>query len=335
MGLTVYYPRQRPDFYPRGIDAQAWEVLQTRLDPSIHLITGTDLPDPAGYHILISGRPTRQQIEASPNLRAVLIPWAGLPAAMRDLMRDFPHISLHNLHHNFIPTGETALMLLLTAAKQILPIERKFRQHDWRPRYLPNPALMLSGKTILILGYGTIGQYVGRVAAAMGMQVIGVRRHPEKSSQDTTGAEIYAPEALPSLLPRANVLMITLPLTAETEGLIGAKELNLLPDQAILVNVGRGPVVDQQALYQALETGKLHSAGIDVWYTYPPDEDSRASTPPADYPFHTLENIVMSPHRGGGSMEVEIIRMQEIARVLNTALQNNALPNQIDLERGY
>jgi len=335
MSLIVYYPRESPAFYPRGIDAQAWEVLQTRLDSSIRLITGPELPDPADYHILISGRPTRQQMEASPNLRAVLIPWAGLAASTRELVRDYPDISLHNLHHNFIPTGETAMMLLLTAAKQILPIERKFRQHDWRPRYQPNPALMLSGKTILVLGYGTIGQYIGRVAAAMGMRVIGIRRHPEKSGQNTTGAEIYAPDALPSLLPQANVLMITLPLTAETEGLIGAKEIGLLPDQAILVNVGRGPVVDQQALYQALETGKLHSAGIDVWYHYPPDEDSRASTPPADYPFHILDNIVMSPHRGGGAMEVEILRMQEIARVLNAAVQQNQIPNQIDLEKGY
>jgi phosphoglycerate dehydrogenase-like enzyme len=99
--------------------------------------------------------------------------------------------------------------------------------------------------------------------------------------------------------------------------------------------MGRGPVVDQDALYNALITGKLHSAGIDVWYNYPPDEDARAYTPPADFPFHELDNIVMSPHRGGGASEVETLRMAHLAELLNAAASGDQIPNQVDLKRGY
>jgi phosphoglycerate dehydrogenase-like enzyme len=129
--------------------------------------------------------------------------------------------------------------------------------------------------------------------------------------------------------------MCTLPLTDQTRGLIGEKEISLLPDHAILVNIGRGPVVDQGALYHALKDGKLHSAGIDVWYNYPPDEDARANTPPADYPFHELDNIVMSPHRGGGAAEVEVLRMTHLAELLNAVARGGPVPNKVDLEAGY
>jgi phosphoglycerate dehydrogenase-like enzyme len=335
MVLTVYYPRDISSIYPREADIKAWQVLLAKLDPSIKIIPGTELPSPADYQILISGRPTREQLEASPNLQALLIPWAGLPTNTRELMVNYPDISVHNLHHNAIPTAETALMLLLTAAKRILPIEQKFRQHDWRPRYGPNPALMLSGKTVLILGYGKIGQHIGKVCRALGMRVLAIRRSAQKLEDDPAQAKVHAPQDLARLLPETNVLMITLPLTEETEGMIGEAELDLLPGQAIVVNVGRGPVVNQKALFQALKCCKLHSAGIDVWYNYPPNVESRAHTPPADYPFHTLKNIVMSPHRGGGSLEVEILRMEKIAAVLNATARDGKMPNQVDIERGY
>jgi phosphoglycerate dehydrogenase-like enzyme len=226
-------------------------------------------------------------------------------------------------------------MLLFTAAKQVIPIERKFRGHDWRPRYGPNPALLLSGKTILMLGFGSIGQYIARVCQAMGMSILAIRRNPSAPTPKDSQAEVYSPDDLHKLLPRANVLMVTLPLTDETRGMIGKEEFALLPPDAIVVNVGRGPVIDQEALYNALKNGNLHSAGIDVWYNYPPDETSRENTPPADFPFHELDNVVMSPHRGGGAKEVEVLRMAELAKLLNAAARGEPIPNKVDLEAGY
>ena len=327
--LKVFYPQ--PHFSDTSQDDEVRAARHSALDPSVTIYHGPELPDPADYHILISGRPTIEQLEASPNLRAVLIPWAGLPAETGKLMTDYPHIAVHNLHHNAVTTAETALTLMMAAAKFTVPIDKKLRANDWSPRYQPNPALILAGKTALILGYGHIGQHIGRVCAAMGMRVLGIRAHPVEDPV----AEVHPPEMLHTLLPKSNLLLITLPLTEETRGIIGKEEIRMLPQGAIVVNVGRGPVLDQHALYRALKDGHLHSAGLDVWYNYPPDEESRINTPPADVPFHELDNIVMSPHRGGGASEVNIRRIQFLAHFLNTAASGEPLPNQIDLERGY
>jgi phosphoglycerate dehydrogenase-like enzyme len=165
------------------------------------------------------------------------------------------------------------------------------------------------------------------------MRIIGVRRNPDSLKDQF--AEIYTLENLPILLPEVDVLLIALPLTPETENLIGEVELSLMPQGAVLVNIGRGPIVEQGALYQALKDGHLRGAGLDVWYNYPPDESARANTPPADYAFHELENIVMSPHRGGGSDGTEELRMIHLAKILNLTAAGESIPNRVDLTLGY
>jgi phosphoglycerate dehydrogenase-like enzyme len=335
MTMKVYYPSRVSSFYPRGADLEIWQKFQALLDPEVEFVTGEQVEQQADYHVLVSGRPDREMLTASPNLHTLVIPWAGLPDVTAEVMADFPHIPIYNLHHNARTTAESAIMLMFTAAKRIIPIDRTFRQNDWRQRYAPNESIYLYQKTVLILGFGSIGEHVARACQALGMNVVGIKRNPDTPLPEDLHAEIHPPQALHELLPRADVLIITLPLTKETNGLISEEELALLPEHAVLVNVGRGAIVDQSALYHALKDGKLHSAGIDVWYNYPPDKDSYPNTPPADYPFHELDNIVMSPHRGGGSMEVEAIRMQHLAELINQLARHGEAPNKINLEQGY
>ena len=113
----------------------------------------------------------------------------------------------------------------------------------------------------------------------------------------------------------------------------------LLPPGAVLANIGRGPIVDQAALYAALASGHLRAAGLDVWYTYPDEKAGRpiTHTPPADFPFHELNNVVMTPHRGGAleESETETLRMQALAVLLNRAAQGSSIPNRVDLGLGY
>lgn len=323
MSLTVYLP-----YTPRNDSLQA---LQSALDERLRLVVG-DMPPSPDYHILVNGRPTRAELEASPNLQALIIPFAGLPATTHDLMRDYSHIAIHNLHHNATPTAEMALALLLAAARRIIPADRDFRRHDWRPRYEPYPSALLHGKRALILGYGAIGQHVGTVLQAMGMDVIGIRRRHIDPDNN-----VYPLDKLHDLLPTAHVLMIALPGTPDTKGLINTRELDLLPPGAIVVNVGRAAVIDQHALYEALKSGHLHGAGQDVWYHYPQSEADRNHTPPADVPFHELDNMVMSPHRagGGGNDEIETLRMSALADLLNYAARGEAMPHRVDLQLGY
>jgi phosphoglycerate dehydrogenase-like enzyme len=311
-------------------DEPAVALLHSNLAASVQLTSGSDIPGDTS--IIIGGRPTREQLAACPDLRALIVPWAGVPENTRELLRDFPQVTLHNLHHNAAATAEMALALLLSAAKFIVPLDQKLRANDWSPRYAPSRSLGLEGKTALIIGYGQIGQRVGRVCHALGMNVIATRRN--RVEQDTF-AEVHPTSDLPQLLPRAEAIIITAPLTPETRGLIGERELGALPRGAVLVNVGRGAIVDEGALYHALKNGQLTAAGIDVWYNYPTDEASQGNTPPSQYPFGELDNVVLSPHRGGDDKDIDVARMRDLAELLNAAARGEEMANRVDVDAGY
>lgn len=317
-------------------DDETLAYLRGQLDDGIVITVGEVVPEETEVDfILVTGRPTEAQLQGSPNLRALIVPWAGIPDPTRELMARYPHIPVHNLHHNAAPVAETALTLLLAAAKFTVPFDRSLRRNDWTIRYeRPSPSVLLSGKTALILGYGAIGQRIARLCRALEMDVLAVRRHVNQTSDDFA-QEIQPLAALPDLLPRAHALLISLPHTPETDGLIGMDELKGLKRPSLLVNIGRGPIVQQQALYEALRDGTLHAAGLDVWYNYPTDKSTRSQTPPANFPFHELDNVVISPHRGGMTSETERLRMAHTAVLLNAAARGGPIPNRVDLQRGY
>jgi phosphoglycerate dehydrogenase-like enzyme len=325
MGLLVHLARPAP--------AAALALFEANLRPEICLTIGPDLPAPAEYHILVDGRPQREHLLASPNLTALVVPWAGLPEATRDLMLEFPHIAVHNLHHNARPVAEMAITLMLAAAKTIVPADRALRAHDWRPRYRDTPSLLLAGRTALVLGYGAVGRIVADLCRALGMVVVATRRGCGEPPEGPD--EVHPATALRELLPRADALIICLPLTPQTEDLIGPAELALLPPGAVLVNVGRGRIVNEAALYHALRDGRSLAAGLDTWYNYPADAEARAGTPPSAFPFHELDNVVMSPHRAGHSDQTENLRMVHLARLLNAAAAGEPMPNRVDLAAGY
>ena len=315
-------------------DPTALALLRSCCDPGIQFTSG-EPPAPAAYEVLVAGRPHLEHLTASPKLRLLVIPYAGLPAVTRDLLQDFPQLAVHNLHHNAALTAEMAVTLLLAAAKRIIPYDRALRQHDWRPRYQPSQALCMEGKTALILGFGQVGQRIGRLCHALGMSVIALRRQPEQPLQVEYPVEVHGPPMLHQLLPRAHALIIALPATPDTEGLLGERELELLPTGAVLVNVGRGAIVSQAALYTALSSGQLGAAGLDVWYHYPLSQSEWEHTPPADFPFHTLDNVVLSPHRAGASTETEILRMTHLAELLNAIARGGPIPNRVNVQAGY
>ena len=124
--------------------------------------------------ILVAGRPKREDILAADHLDILIIPWAGLPPETRELMREFPDVAVHNLHHNAAPVAEMALNLMLAAAKMSIPMDRSLRAHDWSHRYRPTQALLLQGGTALILGYGAIGRCLAPMCKALGMTVLAI-----------------------------------------------------------------------------------------------------------------------------------------------------------------
>jgi phosphoglycerate dehydrogenase-like enzyme len=312
------------------------DFLKQKLDSNIAVSLGNKSDIPLEASILIEGNPNREMLIALTNLKSVIIPWAGASPETLKLMRDFPQISLHNLHHNALPVAEYALALLLAAANTLIPVDRAMRNNDWRPRYDRTPSILISGKTALILGYGHIAKALIKLLSGFEMTLMATRNSSESINQGEL-VTIYPSSSLHELLPKADFLIVTLPLTPITKGLIGEKELSLLPNHAIVVNIGRGAIIDQAALYNALKMNTISAAGIDVWYKYPEDGTSEFNTPPSDYPFNELDNIVMSPHRAGSlnQKDIEILRMTHLAELLNQAARGYPMPNQVDLDKGY
>ena len=302
--------------------------LRAGLSPEVTLIVEEDGP----CDVLVDGTPDRARIEASTGLRAVVIPYAGVPRATRELLRGFRWIEVHNLHHNAAPTAELAIALLLAAGKTLVPLDRALRRRDWRPRYAPERRddLLCAGRTALVLGYGAIGRRVAAACRGLGMSVVATRRSGPCDGPD----EVHAAADLESLLPRAHAILLCLPSTGETDGLLGRAQLARLPDGAVLVNVGRGPIVEEKALYDELASGRL-AAGLDVWYRYPEEEEARGDTAPATEPFHELDNVVLSPHRAGLCADTERLRAEALAEMLNGAARGEPMPHRVDLDRGY
>jgi len=304
--------------------------MRARLSADVQLTTGLQVAPEA--EVLV-GSPTREQLAVSPRLRAVVVPFTGIAPGLRAVMLDHPHLTLHNSRWPTIPTAEGALTLLLAATKFVLPADRAFRRHNWEMRYQPSHSILLAGKTVLVLGFGAIGQLIGRMCHALGMHVIGVRRNA--GGRLDFPAEVYPVSELRAVLPRASILIVTLPLTEATKGLIGAEELRLLAKPAFLVNVGRGPVIDEAALFHALRDGTLAAAGLDVWYKYPKDAGEYAHTPPSQYPFHELDNVVMSQHRIDLVREHDARLVAELAETLNLAARGEPLRYRVDVQAGY
>lgn len=308
--------------------------LRGALDDDVELLAAEALPAGVSPRVLVQGVPDQAQLEACPELDYLMIPYAGLPKRTAELMRTRPAVGVHNLHHNAAPTAELAVALLLAVSKEVLVHDRELRQGDWRRRYADATTTTLSGGHAVVVGYGAIGQRVARVLIALGMRVSAVRRSAQAGDRHGM-VSLDPPSSLPKLLRKADAVVLCVPLTDATEGLLDAPMLRQIPATAYLVNVGRGALVDERALFEALRDRRLAGAGLDVWYRYPREESARADTLPSDWPFHELDHVVLSPHRAGKTRHNEERRARGLARLLRAAARGEAVPNRVDLDRGY
>jgi phosphoglycerate dehydrogenase-like enzyme len=302
------------------------EGIDLRVVTSAHLAEAEkDWPQ-----VLVDGNPG-EALLAGANLTTVIVPYAGIGEALRRAASARPHLRVHNSHYNSKMVAQHATALLLAVTNRIIAADAGLRDGDWGDKGArANLGVNLDGKRALLLGHGSIGRALAPTLTSLGMSLTAFTR----SGTAADGLPVVGPDSLHSVLPAADVVICSLPATQETIGLIGARELAALPDQAILVNVGRGPVIDEDALFNALESGRLFGAGLDVWYRYPEDRHARGATRPATRPFHTLDNVVMSPHRAD---EVDGWQRHAVADVMLTLedLRGGGSRNRVDLQRGY
>jgi len=267
-----------------------------------------------------------------PNLRAFVLPYAGMPEAMRRLLQDHRLAAVANCHHNAKSTAEMAVALTLAAAKRLTRGDQELRRGDWRGRGVRVPGApqtmptidqtLLCGKTALVVGFGYVGRRVATaLGAGLGMRVKATARSSSLNRQSTS--EVYPASALATLLREASVVVVCCPLNSETEGLVGEAAFEAMPDGAILVNVARGPVVDEAACFKALQSNKLAVYASDVWWNYPADwQRAQDCSPSQTHDFSTLppDRVLLSPHRGGAVAVADTARF--VTEAIKTSLLN-------------
>ena len=248
--------------------------------------------------------------EAGPKLKLIQLLSAGYDRADLDSARRAGVPLCNNGGANSTAVSEHAILLALAASRQLVRQHRTVAAGNWRGNSTPRLHEM-RGRTLGIVGLGTIGKKTARLALAFGMKVIyyDIERLPE----DREDALAVRFRLLRELFREADIVSLHVPLNTSTRQLVGAGELALMKPSAILVNTSRGPVVDEAALCAALADGTIAAAGLDVF-----DEEP----PPADNPLFDMENVTLTAHLAGPTFES------------NTARVRNAFDNVQRVARG-
>lgn len=244
---------------------------------------------------------------------------AALPAAA----------AVANTFHHERPIAEHVLMSILVLARRLPAVSHELRSGVWRTIATDGEVPLhrtLDTMTLGVVGLGGIGSETARLAAALGMDVAAVRNRPDAPRPDGVPLRwVGGIGDLPRLLSESDVVVVTVPLSDATRGMIGSAEFAAMRKDAVLVNVARGDVVDQAALYRALVEKEIGGAAIDVWWGAP--QGSRI--PPADFPFGELENVLLTPHYSGHAASTFELRADDIAENVNRLAAGRELLNQV------
>jgi len=283
----------------------------------------------ASIDVLVTLVFTAEMAAEARRLRLVQVPGAGLDRIDR---RALPAgAALANVYGHETGIAEFVIGAMLALTRDFGRLDAELRCGRWVSQWAvdrPPPSAWpeLAGKRLAILGYGRIGRSVAHRARAFGMRISAVRQNLTASVGDELEV-LGGLEILDEVLERSDYLVITLPLSPATHCLVGDREFALMKPSAVLVNVARGEIVDEDALFEALAGRQIAGAAIDVWYRYPSVPGAMS---PSRRPFHELPNVLMTPHVSGwtaGMLEARAALIAEnIERVARGAPPLNSIP---------
>lgn len=280
-----------------------------------------EIPDADIYY----GFPDAELLRAAPALR-----WIQAPSAGVNFLLDLPElveseVVLTNTRGAHGPSiGEHAFALLFALTRHIPSCVRAQDGRRWARAELYRTSREIWGRTMGIIGYGAIGRAVAQRARGFDMEVIAVDPHPEPGAPFV--AETWEIDRLPDLLAQSDVVVVSAPLTSESYHLIDAEALAQMKPDAYLIVVSRGGIVEEQALADALTSGQIAGAGLDVTEVEPLGDDS---------PLWDAPNLIISPHTAGDSSEKEQRCVEILRENLYRFSRGEALLNLVDKQRGY
>jgi phosphoglycerate dehydrogenase-like enzyme len=231
--------------------------------------------------------------------------------------------------------AEHAVALLLALAKRVPLKHRALREGRRVELWEPGAqGYMLSGRTVAIIGLGSVGTAIAQRLAGFEMRVLGVRRDPSRGGEHVDA--VYGPEQLPQVLGESDYVVLALPITADSERMFAAEQLAAFKPGALLVNVARGNLLDEGALSEALDTGRLGGYACDVWWNYTESFPATYHFPtPSRTGLHLLDSVVGSGDQANNAEDVRERDIEFGATSLRQFQRGQELTLAVDLERGY
>ena len=261
---------------------------------------------------------------AAPTLKLLQLPGAGTDAIAFDAVPE--SASVCNVYEHETGISEYVLAAMLQWVIPLPELENTLRRGEWKGSHLFGPVHgELFGKTLGIVGYGRIGREVAHRARAFGMNILACGRTARGGDGNVESVENMT--GLDAVLGQCDFVLIALPLCDETRNIINARRFAAMKSTAVIINVARGALIDEEALYTACRDRQIGGAIIDTWYRYPASETEHCQ--PSRFPFHQLDNVIMTPHASAWTDRLAARRNRIIARNLDRLARNEPLINVV------
>ncbi len=301
------------------------EELRPSLDAGITYVTADPDDEAAAFaamrdaDVLITTKFDEAMAAGTPKLKLLLCPSAGTEGLDRRYLP--PGVTVQNGAGHEIPMAEYVIGALVALRQKTLQADRTLRDGRWEFGFLGPGGFVgeLWGSKLGLVGFGRIGKEIVPRAVAFGMETTALTMHPEKIANPTPGlkrvGDLKSDEDVDSLCSASDAVVLCCELSDRTRGMIDARRLLLMGSSAVLINVSRGPIVDEQALYEALRDGTIAGAALDVWYDYPQRRGDRVQ--PSRFPFAELDNVIMTPHCSGWTEGHRKRKLARMAKAIN------------------
>ena len=308
----------------------SWLKLLGNLGPDVHVIVSNDVTivreNAPRADVIVNGTSNPPLLSAAipPAVRAKWVHslWTGVDNVLCPEILASP-LPLTNGRGVFRrPLAEWTIGAMLYFAYNMRRMIRQQQAGVWEAFTTEE----IQGKTLGIVGYGGIGSTAAELARPFGVRIAALRRRPEMFQKDTIVDQSFAPAQINDLMAASDYVLLAAPLTDETRGMIGAAQIAAMKPTGVLINVGRGAVVDEPALIQALEAGKIRGVALDVFAVEPL---------PSTSPFYKMENVLLSPHTADHVRDFIHLAVECFLNNLRRFRANEPLLNLVDKHAGY
>lgn len=282
--------------------------------------------------IIVAPRFLGKILANSPKVKLVQIPWIGVQN-VTEVVKKYPNVLLANNHGNAKSAAQYSVGMLLSLSNRFIGAHNLIKNGNWEKRMDLHFSNNFEDKTVGVVGTGAIGNFVAEMLKPFAKEVYGLKRTEPKNELPYFD-KVFTDKNKIEFFEKIDSVVITLPLTPKTKNFISQKELQCL-GKGFIVNVGRGEVINEKALFDALQNEVILGAGIDVWYKYKIEKDEKGKSYPYNFPFHDLDNILLSPHRAGPTRDKPNYWKDVVENFNRLAEGRTDLLNLVNLEEGY